>query len=850
MCGTRVCIVSLLGFCLAVLLSAAAAAPTDPHPYGLVELGAKGVKAYTFDLQRVETQASCNQDSETYYRCLDPQVVDTINADAIEPSAIAEAVAAVVKLRDRLIAERGVLPEHVMYVGSSGLSAAPHREELAEAVRRAIGPGHDFVFVLPDQEARYAYEGLMGMLPRALRETADTHAVVLDFGSGNIKGSYGEGGNLYTFSFSWGTKKATDEINAQRRDTPFLDYLPLWIDQVFRPAVRAELDHRPGALNRDRVYLQGGAVWAMVNLSDPSNRDNIAPITAPELNAFVERTQRPDALQHMCTDNLDRGINDQIVNICKTFTLNNLQVAARMLQTVATELGVAQKRLFFPRNALLAWPIGYARHHIGPISSPPCAPTPGVTSCVSPVIDSALRLHGSNTIGAELAPALLKGWVESHHGTLAPWQSPAPDESRAVVSADAAALMPLQVEVFAHNSGTGIPDLLAHKADIANLSRPLNRGEETSLETQGVADPHGRAVEAVIALDGVAVFVHPSLNLPALKPDDMAGLFTGVITNWKQLNGPDLPVTVFRRPFGSGTLDTFCDRVLRATCSQVADEPGQIQMCRSSDPTSCKRVVGIEVEDSRVLSDKVSHTSGSVGFGGLAYIENNNGLRVNECGLGYEPVQFYVKTGEYPFARKLFSYRLPDSRNTWVEPFLAYAKSDEAGPVIEHAGFVNHIIEIGDQSVRDFRRRMASTESANSPTRGNGENAEIRHMVTLTGEATRLSVTFRFAFGKSDIDSTAEDDLKRLVAFMQLPEQRGHKLHVVGFASAPGTDDANYQLARARAAQVATWLRNTGVINIGEVFGVGKNLYVACNEPGDPATSRSRLNQRVEIWME
>ena len=115
----------------------------------------------------------------------------------------------------------------------------------------------------------------------------------------------------------------------------------------------------------------------------------------------------------------------------------------------------------------------------------------------------------------------------------------------------------------------------------------------------------------------------------------------------------------------------------------------------------------------------------------------------------------------------------------------------------------------------------------------------------LAQRLVRLSTTIRFDFANNRPDSVAEASLEKLKAYMHRPENLRRELTVIGFSSAGGTDAANLEVSRRRAHSIADRIRAFGNVRVAEDFGVGKNVYVACND----SESRAMKNQRVEIWI-
>lgn len=108
------------------------------------------------------------------------------------------------------------------------------------------------------------------------------------------------------------------------------------------------------------------------------------------------------------------------------------------------------------------------------------------------------------------------------------------------------------------SSGSGVKMLLNRQLDFAQTSRPLTNQEKQQAQQAGIS-----LQEIAVALDGVAVAVNPSLNIPGLTLAQLQEIYTGKATNWQQVGGPNLPIVPISRNVGSGgTVDLFIDSVL------------------------------------------------------------------------------------------------------------------------------------------------------------------------------------------------------------------------------------------------------------------------------------------------
>ncbi len=426
-----------------------------------------------------------------------------------------------------------------------------------------------------------------------------------------------------------------------------------------------------------------------------------------------------------------------------------------------------------------------------------------------------LVLHGSNTVGARLAPVLLQTFVEREGAVLDPWKLGDAGERQADVSEGPPDGIGY-VEVAAHGSSTGFVSLEDKTADIAMSSRPINEDEHARLLRAGLGDVYEGTGENVIALDGVAVIVHPQNPVRTLTLDSVRDIFSGRITSWSTLGGGDRVIKVYARDDKSGTWDTFRSLALRG--SAIADDAERY-------------------ESSFDLADAVAADPDAIGFVGLPYTRNARALDLRVCDATHPASAFAVKAEEYPLARRLYFYTPPATTNPFVGAFAAFAE-DEGQEVVRGEGFID--LEIGQQSADE---RLAFASGAASIT--HQRPGEVRDFFDRVRDYHRLSVTFRFRLGSSELDGRALEDIERLARFLDREENQGRRLQVIGFADNRGDWAFNRDLSEQRAREVAAALRieTKGLHDIG-AFGLSEELPVACN-----AADGYALNRRVEVWI-
>ena len=202
-------------------------------------------------------------------------------------------------------------------------------------------------------------------------------------------------------------------------------------------------------------------------------------------------------------------------------------------------------------------------------------------------------------------------------------------------------------------SGAGIEAVLSGTCDIGLSSRPL-KPEEAA---QG-------AVAWVVALDAVAVVVHPDNAVVSLSAEDLARLFTGEIVNWRELGGADAPVALYGRGAGSGTRSAFEDGL------------GITDRCRY---TNVYGSTGDVVGNVASNPNAVGYVSLSAAGGGVRVLSVN----------GVPCTEETVLDGSYSLQRPFLFVTRADRPLTWAaQAFLDFAQSGDAAPYIARAGAI------------------------------------------------------------------------------------------------------------------------------------------------------------------
>lgn len=413
-------------------------------------------------------------------------------------------------------------------------------------------------------------------------------------------------------------------------------------------------------------------------------------------------------------------------------------------------------------------------------------------------------MHGSNTIGAKLGPALAASWMK-RNGATELVRIPGQTSVECTLHGQYSGNQFGEIFVAGHGSSTAYPALSRGEAQIGMSSRPIKDKEVDLLKPLGAMQ--SADCEFVVALDALPVLVHPDNPIESLSVAQVRDIFTGKINNWSEVGGPSLPITRYSRDEKSGTRDTFDSLVL------------------AKQPLAAGTR---EFEDNAALSDSVAADPGGIGYAGVAFVRNCKALAIS-AGEGLNPLlptRVNVATEQYAISRRLYLYS-PTDREPAVDEFLAWVVSDAGQAVVEQNGFIPLSIPT---ATKPPQRVVTGVDPFDE----------------ITAKAQRIPIVFRFRPGSLDLDSKSQTDLDRLTTFVKSDPRRSQQdLVLVGFSEA-GTAAVGklVQDSKQRAQRVADLLKKRG-LEAKQVTGFGGQLPI-----GDNTTENGQLkNQRVEVYL-
>jgi len=210
----------------------------------------------------------------------------------------------------------------------------------------------------------------------------------------------------------------------------------------------------------------------------------------------------------------------------------------------------------------------------------------------------------------------------------------------------------VQINVQGGGSSVGIEAAISGAAGLGSSSRDLKPEEKAKLK------------ETTIALDGIAIVVHPSNTVKVLKTEDIMNIYVGNIKNWKELGGPDAPITVVSREDGSGTREAFTTLVM--------NKKDIIKTAIIQNSTGAVRTT--------VAGDK-----NAIGYVSLANVNKDvKALDVN----GIVASDANVKNGTYKLQRP-FIYVSKEAPTGLAKAFIDFVLSPEGQKIIVDEGAIS-----------------------------------------------------------------------------------------------------------------------------------------------------------------
>ena len=222
----------------------------------------------------------------------------------------------------------------------------------------------------------------------------------------------------------------------------------------------------------------------------------------------------------------------------------------------------------------------------------------------------------------------------------------------------------VKIQVSGGGTGTGFAALQSQTTDLCDASRKAKATEIANCLKAFAARP----TEYKVALDGLSVYVNPENSLKELTLAQVGDIFTGKITNWKEVGGADAPITVYSRENSSGTYEFFKEHVLKG----------------KDFAASAQTMPGTAAIVQAVVKDK-----NSIGYGGAAYGGSSKLLAIKktDASPAILPTEENVISGTYPIWRHLYVYINPALDKGEIAAYLTWIRSNDGQKYVKDIGY-------------------------------------------------------------------------------------------------------------------------------------------------------------------
>jgi len=415
---------------------------------------------------------------------------------------------------------------------------------------------------------------------------------------------------------------------------------------------------------------------------------------------------------------------------------------------------------------------------------------------------ATIRILGLAGVGEALLPGLFSGfatarglnYVEDEGALGYRAQLLDPDEGKALAEITFAAATPEEARA----------DLVAGRAELI-----LSAATEPGLGTR------------VVAMDAMVPIVSPENPLPEISSRDLARILAGEVENWAEVGGPDMPLVLHGMAADSALQRALAQRLGRDVLARMVHaDIAALGAAVAADPWSIAMTVRAGVMSARALP------------------------LTDSCGFPLLPSSLAVKAEDYPLALPIYLLTPRRRLPLLLRDFMEYLATPQAQAAVAAAGWIDRQPERQSMTA-DGLRLINAIQGAGEET----SLADLKRLVGFMDGADRLSLTFRFQDGSSNLDAHSRENLADLARLIEIGFFRNTDVILAGFSDGSGAAAANLDLSRSRAEGVLSALKSmvTGVPDtaLPKVEAFGEAMPMACDETG----AGRRLNRRVEVWL-
>ncbi len=361
-------------FWLAILIVLACATGTfaqnGQDRYAVIEVGSSGVKVRAYEIspaQAAEMTTDANAGAGLRYALFNDHGLAEpaeLNVNPYRAENVERTADAVKSFVDALYEDYAVPLDNIYVVGASGVSSVDHADELAVAITQHAG--RSIEFITPDREAALNFDWVT---PNYRRSTA----LVIDLGSSNVHASYLRASRGLVDAHEafevlpLGTKSLLDaiveQVGGKRPDDLRLRFAAMRSNAI-EPAIYRVSTNQPGLVNRQRVYLLGGIVWALVAHERPEEHNaDWVQLHRADFISFRDRVrsgrafdQYSEKLAAIPNPALREAAAREIARVADVFTEDQLLAGVEIMLAFENMLDLeGREAVFFSRIGRDGW---------------------------------------------------------------------------------------------------------------------------------------------------------------------------------------------------------------------------------------------------------------------------------------------------------------------------------------------------------------------------------------------------------------------------------------------------------------------------------------------------------------
>jgi len=434
-----------------------------------------------------------------------------------------------------------------------------------------------------------------------------------------------------------------------------------------------------------------------------------------------------------------------------------------------------------------------------------------------------LSMSGGDRMAGEILPALIGAFSAGLGLTVSEDQDV--DGWRLVTLSDLDGRMFARIRLRGGGTEAGLDDLIAGQSDMLLAGRVLTDDEIAAARAAGLGrlDTAGRV--RVLAYDAFIPVAAPGQPVGSIGQAELAQVLSGSITGWAALGGPDIPIRVYLADDGDGQVQGLLNSLLG--------------MAAPSPPNA--RLGDVTTQAALIAAD-----SGGLGLLPFDRFGENQPLILRDsCGLRSIPRPANVRTGDYPLTAPLYLYRPMRRLSPVGQAFLDWLSGAEAQLTLRRLNLLG--ADAVPIPLEQQGERLAAAIANAGPE---VTLAELQRMVATLAPLVRLTHTFRFQDGSTELEPAARSNVLQLAHSLATGRHAGQRVVFVGFSDGRGPAGANRDLSAARAEEVRREVLAAlgDIVPPGVTFEVeafGEALPMGCDE----TRWGQRMNRRVELWV-